>query len=43
MGQTIGHLLTGKDLEDPKSAGGWSQREVDLLLSRVKFSMLEEA
>lgn len=41
MGQTVGHLMSGRDAEDPKSAGGWSQREVDLLLSRVKFSMLE--
>lgn len=35
---TIEHVVLGQDTEDPKSFGGWSQREVDLFLSRVKFS-----
>lgn len=38
MLDTIKHMLTGKDREDPNSFGGWSQREIDALTSRVKFS-----
>jgi len=38
MRETIMHMLTGKDREDPNSFGGWSQREIDALTARVSFS-----
>lgn len=38
MLETIEHMLTGKDHTDPLSFGGWSQREIDALTSRVTFS-----
>lgn len=33
----IFHILSGKDTEDSDSVGGWSQREIDLLLSNYEF------
>lgn len=39
--ETIRHIVNGKDLEDEYSEGGWSQREIDLLLSKVNFSLLK--
>lgn len=42
MQSTVDWVLNGVDREDPDSAGGWSQREVDLLLSRIEFSMLRD-
>lgn len=38
---TIRHVVNGKDKFDPASAGGWSQKEVDLLLDNVTFSLLK--
>lgn len=35
--QLIRHCLRGHDREDDDSVGGWSQRELDLLASRVTF------
>lgn len=43
MQQTIDHCLNGVDTEDENSAGGWSQREIDMLLSRVIFPGVENA
>jgi hypothetical protein len=34
----VRHCLRGTDLEDEDSVGGWSQREIDLLTSKVTFS-----
>lgn len=31
--QLVDHILTGKDTEDKDSVGGFSQREIDLLVS----------
>lgn len=38
MLDTIKHMLTGKDREDPKSFGGWSQREINMLTARLTFT-----
>lgn len=38
----VAHCRHGHDFEDLHSAGGWSQREIDLLQSRIKFTMLEQ-
>lgn len=43
MQQTIDHCLNGVDTEDENSAGGWSQREIDMLLSRWIFPGVENA
>lgn len=32
---TLRHLHFGKDTEDRPSVGGWSQREIDLLVERL--------
>ena len=32
---TLRHMHFGKDTEDSDSAGGWSQREIDLLVARL--------
>lgn len=37
---TIRHIVNGKDTTDPASVGGWSQKEIDLLLDNVTFSLL---
>lgn len=34
------HIVKGKDTTDPNSIGGWSQKEIDLLLKNVTFSVL---
>lgn len=34
---TIDHILNGVDSEDIDSVGGWSQREVNLLLTNYEF------
>lgn len=39
---TIYHIVKGEDDEDSDSVGGWSQREIDLILSRVHFSLLKD-
>lgn len=39
--ETIRHIVNGKDVQDEDSIGGWSQREIDLLLSSVNFSSLK--
>jgi hypothetical protein len=38
MLSTIEHVVTGTDTTNAKSFGGWSQRERDLLCSKVSFS-----
>ena len=35
---TIDHMVVGTDKSDNRSVGGWSQREIDLLTSKVNFS-----
>lgn len=39
---TIRHIVNGKDATDPASVGGWSQKEIDLLLDNVTFSLLKD-
>lgn len=39
---TVRHIVNGKDTYDPSSAGGWSQKEIDLLLDNVTFSLLKD-
>jgi hypothetical protein len=39
---TIRHIVNGKDTTDPASVGGWSQKEIDLLLDNVTFSLLRD-
>lgn len=39
---TIRHIVNGKDTIDPASVGGWSQKEIDLLLDNVTFSLLKD-
>jgi hypothetical protein len=39
--ETARHIVNGKDTEDEDSVGGWSQREIDLLLSTINFSSLK--
>jgi hypothetical protein len=35
--QTIEHMLYGKDQEDVNSAGGFSQREIDLIVEHMQL------
>lgn len=39
---TIRHVVNGKDTSDAASVGGWSQKEIDLLLDNVTFSLLKD-
>lgn len=39
---TVYHIVKGEDRTDADSVGGWSQAEIDLFLSRVRFSLLEK-
>ena len=41
MADTLAHVVDGCDLEDFDSVGGWSQREIDLLIAR--FPSLQRA
>lgn len=41
IAQTVYHAVHGNDREDADSMGGWSQREIDLLLAHVTFSNLD--
>lgn len=39
---TIRHIVNGKDRSDRASVGGWSQKEIDLLLDNLTFSLLKD-
>ena len=38
MAEAVDHCMNGSDLEDEGSIGGWSQREIDLLVADLTFS-----
>lgn len=38
MAEVISHCLHGRDTHDLNAVGGWSQAEIDLLTSELKFS-----
>ncbi len=40
IADTARHITEGHDTEDDDSIGGWSQREIDALQSRLSFSAL---
>lgn len=39
LADTIKHLTEGNDIEDIDSVGGWSQREINLLLNNYQFEV----